>query len=297
MLIRIQLADKVIVNDEPILDTLEKLWLTSKELCSPLQEDIDKFLQFDAGPSGKLDKIIHEKINKQDPCCLLDYHSKVSEISGKDFFMLHGKAFMNFLKIFNPFVRKDIFISDRTFLSPLIVSYLAKSIDKRAKAEFNRQAYIYLEAGFKFKSFRTVDLLIDKQFPPVKNTFHSIREYVKHYTMISDVTMNDFTFVYAFYIFWALILIIFILHCNIRRIRRLLRNCYWALNRLIGSMRLALNKIRLHRGWLKSSQLLLLKFTDTLSMFSLIHTCMQDYIWFLINCMAWRRWISEIERL
>lgn len=159
--------------------------------------------------------------------------------------MLHGKAFMNFLKVLNPLVRKDIFIGDRPFLSPLIVFYLSKSINKRVKAEFNRQISIYLEGGFKKKAFREADLIVDQRFPRVKSLFRNVQEYIKKNTLISDVQMNDYSFVYLFYGFWALILLIFVLHCNIRRIRRLLRICKRYLKKLIGSIRRALHRIKI----------------------------------------------------
>ena len=135
----------------------------------------------------------------------------MDEIVAKNFFILHSEVFITFLKMLNPVVRKDIFIGDKPFSSPLIVFYMSKSIDKRAKAEFNRQVYIQMEGGYKLALFRTFTQVMDQKFPRVKNVFSNNVDYIKHYTMISDVTMNDFSFVYLFYTAWALILLIFAL--------------------------------------------------------------------------------------
>lgn len=163
--------------------------------------------------------------------------------------MLHAKTFTIFLKLFNPFVRKNIFIGDHAFWSPLIYFYLSKSIKPEAKAEFNRQVYILFERGYKLKMARELEKIADLEFPPgTKRIFRNSRDYIKYHTMISDVKLNDFSFVYLFYAFWALTLLIFTLHCNILRLRRAFRTCKRHLKMLITSMRRGYNKIliRLH---------------------------------------------------
>lgn len=192
-----------------------------------------------------MEYIIRKKLIRQEqPCCLSDYLNKMKEISSKDFFILHGEAFMVFLKLFNSLVRKDVFIGDKPFSSPLVVYYLSKSINKRAKAELNRQAYIYLENGYKFKAFREVDNFLNRQLPRIKSTFRNAREYVKHYTLISDVKMNDFSFVYLLYIAWSLILLIFALRSHLGL---LLRICSRHLNMLMRLTRRALKKRKITR--------------------------------------------------
>lgn len=238
----IRFSEKVIVNDEPILDTMEKILRSNKELCYPLQEDIDMVLNSDTGPMDQYYEALKTKIHQKHPCCLSEYQTIPSQIAEKDFFMLHGEAFMNFLKLFSPIVRKDIFIGDRPFgHGIIIVFYLSKSINRRAKAEFNRQVTIYFEYGFKFQAFRTFQQLFDKKISGVRSVFRNSLEYVKFYTLISDVKLNDFTFVYIFYIIWALTLLIFALYCHTRR---LLCICNRQLYRLMGSIRWVPNKAR-----------------------------------------------------
>lgn len=164
-------------------------------------------------------------MDRSQPCCLFEYiyANKVKEIANKDFFILHGEAFMALLKVLNSFVRKDIFIGDRPFFAPIFVFYLSKSINPLAKREFNRQVYILMENGHVLKAFSEGDHMIDRESPPIKTIFRNAGEFVKFYTLISDVKMNDFTFVYLFYGFWSLTLFIFALHCNICHIRLLLR--------------------------------------------------------------------------
>lgn len=244
------LSEKVILSDEPILDTLEKLYRTKKELCLPLQEDIDfitGLLTLDNLKKDTIEYLIYRKLTSQgqNPCCLYEYAHKMEQIARKDFFILHGKAIMAGLKILNPFVRKDIFIGDKPFISPLFVYYLSKSINQRAKAEFNRQVYIQMENGYILKGFEDMDQVFNREFPPVGNTFHSSQEYVQYYSLISDVTMNDFTFVYLFYGFWSLMMLICVLRCNIRHLRRLFRTSKRYLHMLIGSARSNLfNKVK-----------------------------------------------------
>ena len=146
---------------------------------------------------------------------------------------------MFFLRVFNPVFRKNIFIGEKPFWSPLVAHYLSKSIQKNAKREFNRQAYIYLENGYKIKAFRDADRLLDRIFPQIKHTFRNAREYIKHYTSISDVLMKDFTFVYLFYIAWSLILLVFALS-------RLTRRSLWLPIMLISSSKRHLKKAKVH---------------------------------------------------
>ena len=163
-------------------------------------------------------------INQKTPCYLLNYAFKMEEIATRDIFIFHGEAFMNFLKMFNPIFRKDIFISDQPFESPLAVHYLSKSIPRSTRAEFDRQASIYFENGFKFRAFREANKMFDQLFPRIKNKniFRNAREYVSHYTLISKVELNDFTFVFLFYIVWSLMLFVSTLHKLTKQLRRLL---------------------------------------------------------------------------
>ena len=199
------------------MNTREKVMRTNKVLCLPVPEDINMILHSYAPEVQRKNSVeyfytLYEHIRKQEkPCCLLDYLSKMEEISKKDFFILHGEITMAFLKMLNPLVRKDIFIGDKPFLSPLIVFYMSRSIDKHAKAEFNRQVYIQMELGYKSKMFRSVDYLFYQKVPRVKNVFHNALEYIPFYSLTSDVKMNDFSFVYLYYAYLTLILLIFAL--------------------------------------------------------------------------------------
>ena len=225
----------MIVFDEPILDTEEKLRKTKKEICLPFQEDIDNILAektvLETFRKNTIEHTLLEHVQRQEhPCCIFEYLTNPIKLLEKDFFILYGEVFMVTLKLFNPMIRKDIFIRDKPFQSPLIVFYMSRSIDKHAKAEFNRQVDIQMEGGFKIKMFKGVDQLVYQKVNRIKNTFRNSLEYTKFYTMTSDVTMNDFSFVYLLYIYQALILIIFILHCQTHRIRRLNRNRHFDAN-------------------------------------------------------------------
>ena len=211
----------MIVSDELILDTIEKLQKTNKMLCVPFQRDIDNILAYKSVlENSKKDRIeytVLEHLRRQEhPCCLSEYLTNPSELIKKDFFILYGEVFISALKMFNPMVWKDIFIGDKPFASPLIVFYMSKSIDKRAKAEFNRQVYVQIEHGYKLKISKSDDILIYQKVPRIKNVFRNSKEYTDFFTMTSDVKMNDFTFVYLFYTYQALLLLIFVLHRLIR---------------------------------------------------------------------------------
>lgn len=207
----------MIVSDEPILDTMEKLWKTNKQFCLALQEDIDMFLGSKKMNKNSIEYLIHRKlISQKRQCCLLDYATEMKEVPD-NFVIVYGENFMSFLKMFNGMARSDIFIGAKPFFTTLLVYFFSKSMNERAKAEVNRQANIYSEHGFAFKMLREYDVIIDQNFPRIKSTFRSAKEYVDRYTSISDVQMNDFTFVYLFYIVWFVTLLVFALHVLIRR--------------------------------------------------------------------------------
>lgn len=199
----------MIVSDEPLLDTLEKIMRTNKQLCLPLKEDIDWVKQFSANfREGSLEQKLYAKlIERRTPCCLSDYAFRVESIRGKDFFILHSESSMTFLSMFNSVFKQDISIgSDRPFMSPLAVYYLSKAMNKQTRTEFNRQTHIYLQNGYKIKAFREANQMFDRHFARIKPTFRNAGEYVKHYTMITDVEIKDFRFVYPIYIVWSLVL-------------------------------------------------------------------------------------------
>lgn len=211
----------MIVSGEPLLDTNEKLMRTTKELCFPFQEDIDWVVQtLGDAKKGSFKHFIYQKLTSQRiPCCLISNAFKIESFGEKDFsniLILHGQVYVGFLKMYNSIVRKDIFMSDQILSSMFVVYYLSKSINRPVRAEINRQTFIYLENGYKFKAFREVTKLFDQSFPRIKNIFRNAREYVKYYTLVSNVEMKDFIFVYLFYIVWSLILLVFVLLKHIR---------------------------------------------------------------------------------
>ena len=123
--------------------------------------------------------------------------------------MVSGENLMFILKILNSAFRKEIFIGDKPFYSPIVVHYLSWSMNGRTKAQFNRHAYTYLQGGFLIKASREASRLIDLEFPSTRSTFRNAGEYIKHYTSVSDVEMKDFTFVFLFYIAWSIMLLTF----------------------------------------------------------------------------------------
>ena len=189
-----------------------------------MAEDIDWAIQnLGDAKEGSIEYIIYQKlISQKTPCCLADYLFKMGDrksllsINLDRAFIIHGVSLMSFLQMFNSIFRKDIFISNRAFLSGFVVHYLSKSINKRSKKEFNRQVLIFLENGFKFKALKEADRIFDLQFPRVGTIFRSPIEYVKYYTLVSNVEMKNFAFVYLFYISWSLIFLVFALHKIIR---------------------------------------------------------------------------------
>ncbi|KAI3477347.1 hypothetical protein L1887_60978 [Cichorium endivia] len=84
----------------------------------------------------------------------------------------------------------------------------------RARQEFHG---IPQDHGFGFKLLREYDAIIDLNFPQTKSTFRNAKEYVDHYTTISDVQMDDFTFVYLFYFAWFVTLLLFALRALTKR--------------------------------------------------------------------------------
>lgn len=175
------------------------------------------FLDYKNVNKDSVEYLIHRKlIGQKRQCCLLDYTTKMNEIPD-DFVIVHGKNFMAYLKMFNGIARADIFIGDKPFFTALEVYFFSKSMNERAKAEVNRQANIVTEHGFGFKLLREYDAIIDLNFPQTKSTFRNAKEYVDHYTTISDVQMDDFTFVYLFYFAWFVTLLLFALRALTKR--------------------------------------------------------------------------------
>ena len=206
----------MIVSDEPILDTVDKLERTDKVLCLPLKEDADMFFHYQSlrkfGKGSYESKILAKITAQKIPCCLYDYTSKMEALLDKPFFVVYVEEVLKFfLKMFNPVFQKNVFINDKPFSSTIVFYHLSKKMNKRTKAEFNRQVAIYLENGYKFKLVREVDQALDQHFAQVKLTFRNAGQYINHFTMISNVEMNDFTFVYLFYIVWSLFLLCLVL--------------------------------------------------------------------------------------
>ena len=188
----------------------------------PFRENIDLFNRPHNHKEGSLEYVVYHKlIIQKRPCCLSEL-SKLQDISRKNILMVSGENLMFILKILNSAFRKEIFIGDKPFYSPIVVHYLSWSMNGRTKAQFNRHAYTYLQGGFLIKASREASRLIDLEFPSTRSTFRNAGEYIKHYTSVSDVEMKDFTFVFLFYIAWSIILLTFSLH---RLTRALLRSC------------------------------------------------------------------------
>ena len=87
---------------------------------------------------------------------------------------------------------------------------LSKAIKKRSKAEFNRQAYIVFENGYKLKAFREIYQLLIRCFLQSKKLFGT-QKRTRSTTLVSS-DMNEFIFVHLFYIVWSFILLVFVLH-------------------------------------------------------------------------------------
>lgn len=72
------------------------------------------------------------------------------------------KLSMGFLKMFNPFVRRDIFIGEAV----LVAAHSLLPVEEHRPARqvqssgLQCKLYIYLENGYKFKAFRELDQLI-----------------------------------------------------------------------------------------------------------------------------------------
>ena len=185
-----------------------------------MAEDIDWAIQnLGDAKEGSIEYIIYQKlISQKIPCCLADYLFKMGDrknllsINLDRAFIIHGVPLMSFLQMFNSIFRKDIFISNRAFLSGFVVHYLSKSINKRSKKEFNRHCLNFLENGLNFRVLKEGYRMFDLYFPRVRTIFRSPAEYIKYYTLVSNVEMKNFAFVYLFYISWSLILLVFALH-------------------------------------------------------------------------------------
>lgn len=205
----------MIVSDEPILDTQEKIMRTNRQLCLVFPEEVDLLLDdYRNWKKGTLENVLYENlISQQTSCCINDFANRMSELLEKPFFMYTADyLILTYLKVFNRLIRKEIFVNYKPYFSSRLVHYISKSTNRRIKIEFNRQVLIYAENGHSKKAFRQFNEIIDQQFPPVKKTFRNAREYTEHYTTISNVQMSDFTFVYLFYLVWSITLFVFVLH-------------------------------------------------------------------------------------
>lgn len=190
------------------------------EICWPLR---DKSNLQDLAGNGTFQLMLLEKVNRADPCYFEDLKTLSESLLRKDFFFFFARGAMHILRILNLSYRKNIFISDRSFRSELFVYYLSRSMNKRAKKQFNEEAYVTPENGWKIKVEREISLMENTNYPQVRPTFRSSQEYVKYYTLIDQLKLEDFTFVYLFYIVWSLFLLIFILRLLLHAYRWPLR--------------------------------------------------------------------------
>lgn len=152
-----------------------------------------------------------EKLNK-DPCYLVEDivdNGSSRLFAGRDFFLFFARGAMSILRIVNLSYRMDIFISGRSFRSELVVYYLSRGMNKHAKKQFNEDAYIILENGYRTKVGLEISLMTDVNYPRVRPTFSSSQEYVEYYTLIEQMKLEDFSFAYLFYMLWALLLLVF----------------------------------------------------------------------------------------
>lgn len=138
-----------------------------------------------------------EKVNMKEPCFLMEWAMRPLGFAklNKDFFIFTARLFMPLLKFFNLFYKKDIFISP-PFHARVMVYYLSKRskrMNRQVRRVFNHFVNIVLENGFATKSEIDFRQVIDENYPSVKSTFHTVQDYIDHYThQIEAVTMDDF---------------------------------------------------------------------------------------------------------
>lgn len=146
---------------------------------------------------GSVPYTVYEKTNRQAPCFLLEWVAKPLEFAKlkKDFFIFNARTTMTLLKLFNLVYKKDIFISP-PFLSAPMVYFLSKRSKRmtwQIRRVFNHYVNIVFENGFAKKSLIDIQRLVDEDYPSFKSTFHTMTDYIEHYThQIEAVTIDDF---------------------------------------------------------------------------------------------------------
>ena len=89
-----------------------------------------------------------------------------------------------------------------------MVYYLSKKIDPNAKLTINYYANILLHAGYTIKLNRDYLQALDRYHVKIKRTFYSVIDYIDEYTVIDSLSLKAFSFVFAFYLLWFLLLIV-----------------------------------------------------------------------------------------